>query len=619
MKRLLAALALAVGVVWACTVPELPEVLACEVQADCIEGFVCVDKKCERAEGAPDGGSSDAGDSGIQDAGHQEPTVLAVELLPGGDVVDGGTAFVYADPREPGARHRDEAVVVRVRSDLLNLEAGTLSVSMRGQGVGSDASPVGVEDCGAASFCKDVRLQLWDAPLDAFRGTFTVNASIRDATSGITHTAKTSFKVTRWKWAFTGEAGPIQTSPAIGPGGTVFFGTGTPTGSVFALNPGGTVRWSKRVGEVTTGPVVGTAGGGRVYVGVDATSVTSGDGRILYALSSSSGAQVGAGCSLVANEFRTPLALTTTQRSDEPAKLETVVTLREEYPSAEATLVAFRPDAEASRRCDPLPLETYSIPDAGSMIAVGSDVYFASDPGLYGLRYSSSGWIPKPGFTVIDAPWGETTGLALAKNTPHLVMAGARDDTSLGGALGSFHAADGGAGPNYAWGSGVPPIRNLVLGFVNGAETAFFGHDWASGELKAVSTEDMTLKVTAQNAGRLPNAPVLGASGKLYTATSGAGRVTEWNVSGLTPVWAEDSIAAVADWPASGSPALDCARYPDGGTRTEQLGTLYVPGGNGVLHAIIVDSRGLDTSAAWPHFQHDARNTGNPATSLACP
>lgn len=634
MKRLVGMAALAMGLLYACTVPSLPENLPCAEpepgKERCLEGYVCVEERCVEEGGSTDGGSDGGPDGGRDDGsdgGCPESVKLTLELLPERpETPDGGASFSYVDPGKPEARHRDTPAVVRVRADRADMNAASLSVSVSGVGEGPPFSTTEGSGCEAAPFCRDVTIPLWAPPLDAFRGQFTVTASIRAAT-GSTCTADTSFWVTRWKWAFDGGVGPIQTSPAIGAGGTVFFGTGTLQGRVFALNPEGTVHWSRRVGNVTTGPVVGELGSGgqRVYVGVNATDVVPAHHWVLYALSSRSGAFVAdAGCSRDDGEYRTPLALTTTRKSAESADLETVVTVFEKKPSAEALLLSFRPEAQSSSQCESADLATLSIPLMGSMVAEDDSVYFASEPGLYGYTfYSIVGWIEKPDFVHPKVAW-ETTGLALSKNSEYLVGVGTRDDGSNEGNIVSFRVADGGVGPKSPSGSGERPIRNLVLGTVEGAEVAYFGNDDAEGELKAVRLNDMTSLRVASGAGVLPNAPVLGASGKLYTASSGPagawGEVSEWNASTLALRWrVDDTIAAVAEWPYSGSPALDCARLPDGGTRAESLGTLYVPGGNGVLHAIIVDSRGLDTNAAWPHFQHDARNTGNPATPLSCP
>jgi hypothetical protein len=65
---------------------------------------------------------------------------------------------------------------------------------------------------------------------------------------------------------------------------------------------------------------------------------------------------------------------------------------------------------------------------------------------------------------------------------------------------------------------------------------------------------------------------------------------------------------------------LDCNRQAEGSLASAFSGVLYAVTRDGKVHAIVVDSRGLDTSAPWPKYQHDARNTGNPATPItSCP
>ena len=63
-----------------------------------------------------------------------------------------------------------------------------------------------------------------------------------------------------------------------------------------------------------------------------------------------------------------------------------------------------------------------------------------------------------------------------------------------------------------------------------------------------------------------------------------------------------------------GSPVLDCERDGLG------AGVLYAAADSGDLIALLVDSRGLDSAAPWPKYQHDVRNTGNPTTPIqSCP
>ncbi|WP_233166400.1 hypothetical protein [Archangium sp. Cb G35] len=108
--------------------------------------------------------------------------------------------------------------------------------------------------------------------------------------------------------------------------------------------------------------------------------------------------------------------------------------------------------------------------------------------------------------------------------------------------------------------------------------------------------------------------PVVGANGNVYTATTN-GTVRAWIADTLTPRWTlTPSLGAV-----EASPTLDCPRDASGSLVAGTHGVLYVPAG-GKLYAFVVDSRGLDTSAPWPKYQHDSRNTGNPATPItSCP
>lgn len=105
-------------------------------------------------------------------------------------------------------------------------------------------------------------------------------------------------------------------------------------------------------------------------------------------------------------------------------------------------------------------------------------------------------------------------------------------------------------------------------------------------------------------------ASVWGAGGHVYTAGA---------LTGI--IQARQPLEEVA-WrfepgaPIEASMNLDCARGSDGGVATGMPGVLYAVTRSGNVHALIVDSPGLDPAAPWPRYQHDPRNTGNPTTPL---
>jgi outer membrane protein assembly factor BamB len=108
--------------------------------------------------------------------------------------------------------------------------------------------------------------------------------------------------------------------------------------------------------------------------------------------------------------------------------------------------------------------------------------------------------------------------------------------------------------------------------------------------------------------------PVVGVNGNVYTVTTN-GTVRVWSADTLSPRWTLSPGLGTVD----ASPTLDCPRDASGALVSGSHGVLYVPV-VGMLYAFVVDSRGLDTSAPWPKYQHDSRNTGNPASPItSCP
>jgi hypothetical protein len=178
----------------------------------------------------------------------------------------------------------------------------------------------------------------------------------------------------------------------------------------------------------------------------------------------------------------------------------------------------------------------------------------------------------------------------------------------------SVNATDGGADWSFPDGglfsaAGVPVVmlsvgpNNKVLVGLNGGSPLILV-DLGAGAPTASSTVLPSLAAPA----------VFAADGTLFVAdTSGA--VTAFDGS-LQSLWTIN-----VSGPVFAAPTLDCAR-DSGGNKLARPGTLYVGTMAGYLHAIVTDSHGIDTTAVWPKFQHDPRNTGNAGTAMsefACP
>jgi hypothetical protein len=158
-----------------------------------------------------------------------------------------------------------------------------------------------------------------------------------------------------------------------------------------------------------------------------------------------------------------------------------------------------------------------------------------------------------------------------------------------------------------------------VYQFAAGADNqAYFGRESASPstQLARYTLSPLGEIKTVDDTGVIAAAPVLGGDGRLYTLSK-TGEVAVWRASDLASQWRTSLSATNVE----ASPTLDCARNPDGTPAGQNLpGVLYVAVGN-KLHALVVDSSSMPKdSNSWPKYQHDARNTGNPATPVTnCP
>jgi len=519
----------------------------------------------------------------------------------------GGTT--YADPALANAWRRDQVVPVEIRTNEPHLDVGSVTVKLVGTDGGS-ASAIAVTPLSGAcdaGFCGVAQLNLREPPFDAFRSTMTVDVQGEDAV-GNSGSGSALVNVTRWKWAFDGAAGAIRSGPAIGSGGTIYLGTNANTsGKVFALNPEGALRWESPVGAVVGGPVVGASDGGTELVYVGANSANDGT---LYALHGEDGGTRQT-CTTPNGAFEGALALGKTTT----AQVETAVSV---YNSnSGAIIVGIRPGAS-------LPCPVIESPSSGEQIPVltaGTPVVMQNDSIFFSgvaagapkiTSYAFGSGVPRSNWPV--NPPAVTRSLALVGSD---VIGGAAATDFVAGGL--FKIPQDGAAnvtrlypAGSAWSSRV---YSLAVGRASdSSDNVLFGSELTGSiDFNRLNLTSAALQ-TATSSPAIRATPVVGANGNVYTVTTN-GTVRTWIADTLSPRWTLSPGLGTVE----ASPTLDCPRDASGALVAGDHGVLYVPAG-GKLYAFVVDSRGLDTSAPWPKYQHDSRNTGNPATPItSCP
>ncbi|QRN97513.1 PQQ-like beta-propeller repeat protein [Archangium violaceum] len=527
----------------------------------------------------------------------------------------GGTTF--SDPASGDLSkpwRRDQVVSVQVRSDEPHLVPS--SVRLRVEGTDGSLTPAGdvvpfTQGCDAR-FCGTAQVKLWEPVFGAFRGSLRLLVEGSDSV-GHAGGGSGSVNVTRWKWAFDGASGPIRSSPALGPSGTVYFGSSSTLGKVFAVLPDGRKKWEAQLGSVDGSPAVGLSPGGteRVYVGV-----TSSNTGVLYALDGSGGIlRCPMAGTFTVGPTRSAVSLTRVRYDVESAPLETAMVLVD----GSTSIAVLRPDAQDSRQClFPGGPNNFTAEPGAALVTRGQDVFFGGSNGqVYGYRFTGTQWNAL--YASPPSVGARVTGLALTGE--RLVGAASSATIENVGGVFSLLAADASGLWRYPSSFGtLHAVRQLSIG---PGDTLFFGRDLSSGwgDLSWMQLGASSPGYSVVGSGSYKAAPVLGAGGLVYTASmrsqpSDRPDVAAWSSDLRTLLWRlTDSVGAV-----SASPALDCARAGDGGASPASLGTLYVGSEDGKLYAFVVDSRGLDTHAPWPRYQHDSRNTGNPETPISsCP
>jgi hypothetical protein len=490
-----------------------------------------------------------------------------------------------------------------VQSTAVDVDPATFKVTVRGVGGGSDLTNLTFTPCQGVAFCRQANVNLWEPDLNAFSGSFAVevtgNDQVGNPGSGIG-----SIPVTRWKWAFfDASAGTIRVSPALGSDGTVYFGTSSLpaswTGKVFALAPEGTKKWEKSTGAIEGSPAVGSAGGTEtLYVAGNAQMSTT-----LYALNGATGA---ARVECAQSNGRVVSAAAVLETTVASAPVETGLFV----VNGIGTAVGVRP---ATNGCVSSNFNQNTPP----AIAGGSLLAENDSTGHF--------YFPTSGNRMVKYPLGGTAAVWNTANIEPVVGMAIVGNDVLGSGGSTFNR--GGIYPVSRTASGsnvaVTPLAgtqsSLVYPFIaDSAGVLYFGREFEDAQttsrqngLSRYTLSPAGLSHTAPGVGVIQAAPVLGSDGRLYTFNN-EGQLAVWKAADLAIEWALPGLEANA----GASPTLDCSRKTDGtgAQESNRPGVLYVAGGSR-LYSFIVDSPRMPLTG-WPKYQHDARNSGNPATPI---
>ncbi len=522
---------------------------------------------------------------------------------------------------------KDEVAQVEVRSTEALSQPPSLEVVGAADGgvvrVGTDAG------CSFTSACMQARCDCFEVdfariPLNVVTGSVAFTVRGQDLVSNSASVAD-SIQVTRVKWqtSVAGLSGPVE--PALDVVGNVYVGgaSAATTGLVAQVRRDGVVGWAQSYGAVTA-PVLwsplASLGDAGVFV-----ATKNGTQAQIRALDATNGTVVDPGLCVT--------SLAGALYSGRMVSLgATVVTARENGSSQQEAYIA----NPVSGNCTPngTIFLTGKASLVGRGLVGGGTELFAASNGINGLfrlttNATGTGWT------------GSTDGLAgITDPVGSLVLAGSR-------------------GVLTRPGSSTQGVFAHNLSLTNGSVTAAFSSgatlNWTGATVGPASTtadvyfaspagttagELFRTTLTVSDGGFSPNtqvaanrgafsptansfspahAPVLGQGGLVYTVSTN-GDISVFSTGGgrlWSGVGVETQFGAV-----SVPPLLDIARDSAGSRRCDRPGILYVVSNSGTVTAFIVDSLGLDQTAAWPRFQHDNANSGNADTDLSawgCP
>lgn len=511
-----------------------------------------------------------------------------------------GGGFWPNDPDIMGQAVRRDAVLdIDVRIPATTVSDAGLSLEV-GNRIFTTSVPLATCDAGQ---CSRFTVDVAQVEVLGVRASVPVNVRGRTA-SGQTIAGSVSLPVTRWRWARL-ISGSLKGSPALTSGGAVVVSNAMGSGGLSAIAADGGVLWGMSLsGAVASSPAIGRSSADDIVFAQSADATGT-----LHSRFASSGAAAGAVPSCVGASGVVGVAVSTGSPavSDDQSSAVSgyVVQTGSNIVGSFHRPVGLAPFQSGGCRQTAASSEPVSAP--AGLVLSGATLFYPADNGVL-QRSSISGGVPATA-TALGPSLGTSAGLALLQSGALVATGGS---TGLHVLTVSNQAVSSQAGASTAPVVGIGDVVFSATGAQNGNAT-LRRYTVSAGTL--VPAGSFTWSASTVTATPPAAAPVVGQGGLVYLVSNNA-RLLAARQSDATKVWDDGLAAFLALGTVTASPALDCNRLRPG-----TLGSLYVATQSGYLVSLIVDSTGLEPSAVWPKYQHDAFNSGRSGAPLnpGCP
>jgi hypothetical protein len=518
-------------------------------------------------------------------------------------------ADVYypSDPDQVMSFRKDAVVEVQVTSSDDDVDAASVVVEVGSGATGGSRTFSTSQPCAGSpmGFCRRFSVDLAQVPLNAIRGSLTLRAAGTDVRQNPSNLVSgiPDVPVTRWRWATRVTTnGAIKATPALTSQGLIAVGVlnGSNPG-VTLVAPDAGVIWRAGTAGVEASPSVGRRGDGSEFVFFQQKDNRDSLNAVLVADAGAEGF-----CGQIGGSQSSPLSLAL--MSDDSDEVGVIGT--QKSSDGGTRIAVYRPFGASA--CNATDSKAGAYP--GNIVYDGMTTLVFPDDGerltkrtLIGTTFGSPSQLPA---SMLGS--GIVNGLALSQGGTQLAGGG-------GPGIGALFQFEVLSGADAGVVSGTPVTAPVITA----ANDVIAGFRVGNAlELRRYGPTGLQQGASVSTVASFPAgtpgvaSPVLGQGQLVYFVGNG-GQLVVADQSTLAVAMQGPIYSSLAMGAVSASPTLDCNRERTG----TQTGILYVATEAGYLVSLIVDSRGLDTSAAWPKYQRDAQNSGNAGRILppACP